>query len=117
VAPETDLERRLVEIVQSTLGFPMDGIDVDRKFFELGINSLQLVKLRSALVETCGRDIAMLEMFRHPTIRTLARHLEAPATEENGAAAIQAAGKDRAEARRSRSGEREDRRAARGSSE
>ncbi len=56
---------------------------MDDNFFDLGGHSLLLAKVRAAIAERLGREVAVLDLFRWPTIRGLARHLEgaaAPAT-------------------------------------
>jgi epothilone synthetase B len=106
--PMNDATMRLVDLVRETL--TLDRIDVHAHFFELGINSLQMVKLNAALREKWGREVPLVEMFQHPSIAALADHLENPA---RGAESTANDGKERAEARRARQDDRAARRAAR----
>jgi amino acid adenylation domain-containing protein len=71
--PTGILERRIAAIWQDVLGLPEVG--VHDNFFDLGGRSLLLVRVHARLTSTLGRPIAMLDLFRHPTIHTLATHL------------------------------------------
>jgi len=73
--PRTPDEKTLAAIWQEVLGH--DRIGVDDNFFELGGSSLLLVEIEARLREAFHRDIPIVEMFRHPTIRSLAEALEA----------------------------------------
>jgi hypothetical protein len=44
-------------------------------FFELGGNSLALVLMNVRLNETLGREVSIIDLFRHPTITLLAAHI------------------------------------------
>ncbi|MFD9882653.1 amino acid adenylation domain-containing protein [Streptomyces alboflavus] len=46
-------------------------------FYELGLTSLQLVRLRGRLEERLGRAIAPIAVFEHPTAAELTEHLTA----------------------------------------
>ncbi|HSK79266.1 MAG TPA: acyl carrier protein, partial [Thermoanaerobaculia bacterium] len=50
---------------------------VNDNFFELGGSSLLLVEIEARLRGAFHREIPIVEMFRHPTIRSLAEALEA----------------------------------------
>jgi amino acid adenylation domain-containing protein len=82
--PRTPSEKTLAAIWQDVLGH--DRIGVNDNFFELGGSSLLLVEIEERLREAFHREIPIVEMFRHPTIRSLAEALEArgrqPATAE-----------------------------------
>ncbi len=73
LAPTTELERRIAEIWQDILG--VDRIGMHDNFFELGGTSLALVLMNVRLNETLGREVAITELFRHPTITLLAAHI------------------------------------------
>ncbi|MFE0174030.1 non-ribosomal peptide synthetase, partial [Streptomyces sp. NPDC059002] len=46
-------------------------------FYELGLTSVQLMRLRGRLEERLGRGIAQTALFEHPTAEALAAHLAA----------------------------------------
>jgi len=53
-------------------------IDLDTNFFEAGFSSSNLAEI---VVDLCGQglSVSLLELYRHPTVRQLARALGAPA--------------------------------------
>jgi amino acid adenylation domain-containing protein len=75
VAPRNDLERAIGAVWREVL--QLDRIGVQESFFEVGGNSLLVARLQSRLREATGRDVPVVELFRHPTIESLARSLEA----------------------------------------
>jgi acyl-CoA synthetase (AMP-forming)/AMP-acid ligase II/aryl carrier-like protein len=70
----SELESRLQRLCETVL--PGRRIDVDDNLFEIGASSLKLIEIH----ENIGRDypglIDLIEMFDHPTIAKLAKHLE-----------------------------------------
>ncbi|HKH43628.1 MAG TPA: SDR family NAD(P)-dependent oxidoreductase [Thermoanaerobaculia bacterium] len=79
-APRSGLERRIAAIWREVLH--VDQVGLHDNFFELGGHSLLLVEVRRRLVEMAGRDLSIDDMFRHPTVSSLAvlvGGVEAPA--------------------------------------
>ncbi|MCP4657075.1 MAG: AMP-binding protein, partial [bacterium] len=72
-APEGELEEALAEIWREVLG--VGKIGLFDNFFDAGGHSLLLVQVRTKVRELLGRDVALVELFRYPTIRALADHL------------------------------------------
>jgi amino acid adenylation domain-containing protein len=60
----------------------VDRVERDDNFFDLGGHSLLLPKLhgrlRETLRESLGRDLTLVDLFRHPTVRSLASFLSPP---------------------------------------
>ncbi|WP_131705304.1 non-ribosomal peptide synthetase [Xanthomonas citri] len=52
--------------------FQQASVDVDLHFFAAGGNSLLLMRMVHAIRERLGVDVAVADVFRHPTIRRLA---------------------------------------------
>jgi acyl-CoA synthetase (AMP-forming)/AMP-acid ligase II/nucleoside-diphosphate-sugar epimerase len=69
------LEARLAEVWCGVLG--RDRVGRDENFFDLGGNSLLLVTAQSAVNTAFGTDLSVVDLFAHPTVRDLARHLSA----------------------------------------
>jgi acyl carrier protein len=69
-APHTDAERRLAAIWARVLGRTGLGIDVD--FFEAGGNSLAAIEVLAAVRREFDVNVAVLELYRTPTVRELA---------------------------------------------
>ncbi len=77
VAPRNELERAIAEVWREVL--QLERVGVHDNFFESGGSSLLIVKLHGRLLEALGREIPVMELFRHTTIDALARKLsEAP---------------------------------------
>lgn len=93
IAPETGTERLLVEVWQRVLR--LDAVSVDDSFFDLGGTSLQLVSVQKALSGRLGRHVPMVDLMRHPTIRTFAARLDAEGGAGRGAAQKEPAGRTR----------------------
>jgi acyl-coenzyme A synthetase/AMP-(fatty) acid ligase/aryl carrier-like protein len=74
VAPRNDLERAIATAWREVL--QLEEIGVQESFFEVGGSSLLLARLQSRLRETLGREVPFVELFRHPTIESLAQSLE-----------------------------------------
>ena len=74
-APRSDIEDVLAEIWRKVLD--LDRVGIDDPFFELGGHSLLLAQVRAAIKARLGREVPMVELFQHPTIRQVASHLRA----------------------------------------
>ncbi len=73
VPPSNDLEARLAELWQETLG--LDQVGVDDNFFDIGGHSLLVVRMHRRMGELSTRPVSLTDLFRFPTIRSLARAL------------------------------------------
>ena len=73
VAPTNDLEQKIAEIWQRLLNVPQVGLNDN--FFDLGGHSLLTVQAHRQLKEVVEKEISITDMFRFPTIRTLADYL------------------------------------------
>lgn len=77
-APQTDAELTIAAILQEVLR--IERVGVDDNFFDLGASSLLLAQVHERLQERLGREIHLVEVFNHPTVRALASHLEQDGT-------------------------------------
>ncbi len=75
----------------------LDAVGVETNLFDLGANSLMMVRASSRLGEALGRKVSLVEMFGYPTVRSLAAHLGG---DGDGDEAALSQSQDRAEARR-----------------
>ncbi len=73
VPPGTALERTIAEVWEEVLG--VSNVGRNSNFFDLGGHSLLLAKVHSRLQSRLGRELAMTQLFRLPTVRALAEHL------------------------------------------
>lgn len=75
-APMSETERQIVEIWSRVLDLGPDRIGLDDGFFDLGGHSLLAARVRAELEEGLGLHVPLVELFKHPTVRALARALE-----------------------------------------
>ncbi|MBL9090371.1 MAG: LLM class flavin-dependent oxidoreductase [Planctomycetaceae bacterium] len=73
VAPENEIEQKIAALWQDLLG--REQIGVDDNFFDLGGHSLLVVRMHRQLSQAVSVPVALTDLFRFPTIRTLAAHL------------------------------------------
>ncbi|MES4907736.1 MULTISPECIES: amino acid adenylation domain-containing protein [unclassified Streptomyces] len=64
------LEHSVLEAWQGI--FPNDEVGTEQNFFDLGGHSLLLVELQHRLRQTTGKDIDLLDLFQHTTVRAQA---------------------------------------------
>ncbi|MBL1110394.1 amino acid adenylation domain-containing protein [Streptomyces sp. 5-8] len=76
--PATELERDIVAIWSEVLGH--DRIGVNQNFFEIGGNSLRVVRVQTRLEELLGRPVFGAKLFEHFTVKTLAAYLAGDTT-------------------------------------
>ncbi|MFI0235788.1 amino acid adenylation domain-containing protein [Streptomyces sp. NPDC016845] len=69
------LEGELARLWCGVLG--RDRVGRDENFFDLGGNSLLLVTAQVAINKEFGCELSVVDLFAHPTVRDLARHLSA----------------------------------------
>ncbi|MFB2973192.1 amino acid adenylation domain-containing protein [Aerosakkonema sp. BLCC-F183] len=79
VSPQTELEQIIATIWQEVLR--LEKVGIYDNFFDLGGHSLLIVKVHSRLQAKLEKNISMVEMFKYPTIESLAKHLS-PQREE-----------------------------------
>lgn len=73
ITPQNQLEKTIADIWQKYLS--LNKIGIDDNFFDLGGHSLMMVKVNYDLKEILKKDISIVDMYRYPTIRTLAEAL------------------------------------------
>jgi len=71
--PKTALERSIAGVFSEALG--VEGIATDDNFFNLGANSLTLVRVVSKLAEMFPGRVELVDLFQHTTINSLALFL------------------------------------------
>lgn len=74
-APNLALEAEILAVWQGVLG--LDTIDPDASFFELGGHSVLLIQVHGQIKERFPA-LDLVDLFKYPTIRTLAAFLSGP---------------------------------------
>ena len=72
-APATELERLPADIVQDIL--QVRGVDVHTPFFEMGVNSLKMLRIQNRLQVLLRRTVPIVDLLGYPTIHQLAGRL------------------------------------------
>jgi len=85
--PTNKVERTLAAMWQELLG--LREVGVDDNFFDLGGDSLLLLRIQAGILETFDVSLSSAEMFQHTTIKSLAQRLGQPAAQPTGLGAIQ----------------------------
>jgi amino acid adenylation domain-containing protein len=80
----TRTQRVLVGIFEEVLG--VRGVRIDDDFFGIGGHSLGAVHLASRIAETCATGVSIDDIFRTPTVRSLADQLDRKAAPSRDAA-------------------------------
>ncbi|HYG63669.1 MAG TPA: amino acid adenylation domain-containing protein, partial [Thermoanaerobaculia bacterium] len=73
VAPRDAAEGEVAAIWREVLG--RERVGIHDNFFDLGGHSLLLARVHVLLRERLGREVPMVDLFRYPTVASLARHL------------------------------------------
>jgi amino acid adenylation domain-containing protein len=95
VEPRSDTERRITALWREVLG--VEQVGVRHNFFDLGGHSLLLVRLHARIQEELGTELPLVDLFNHPNIEALARHLESRSAEAAAPAPREEAARDRAQ--------------------
>jgi amino acid adenylation domain-containing protein len=102
VVPSRHTERVIATIWQEILGVQKVGIHDN--FFDLGGHSLLMIRIHGMLERQLERELAMIDLFEHPTISALAQHLsrddvEDPSSESEDRVEKRRKGKNRLQQR------------------
>jgi amino acid adenylation domain-containing protein len=73
VMPQTKAEQLVAAVWQEVL--QLEKVGIHDNFFELGGHSLLILQIHSKLSAIFGQELSMIEMFKYPTIHSLAKHL------------------------------------------
>ena len=74
VGRHSELEAAVAGIWCEVLGVPRVGFEDN--FFDLGGHSLLLPRIQARLRERLGREVSLVDLLTHTSVRALARHLE-----------------------------------------
>jgi natural product biosynthesis luciferase-like monooxygenase protein len=75
VAPRGGVERAVTAVFEDLLG--ASGVGIDDNFFDIGANSLMMVKASVRLREALGRKVSLVQLFQFPSVRALSAALGA----------------------------------------
>ncbi|KAJ5885892.1 hypothetical protein N7504_011728 [Penicillium tannophilum] len=78
VHPANTLEQNLLDLFIESLGLPEQEFDVQSSLFDMGITSVELIKLKKKIEEklNIAQEIPIITLMTNPTVRDLASALE-----------------------------------------
>jgi len=71
--PKSRLELAILAIWREVLGLPRIGSNDN--FFDIGGHSMAIIEVQSRLMNVLNREVPVVDLFRFPTIQSLAQHL------------------------------------------
>lgn len=71
VAPRNETEERIASVWSGILAIPISKIGIDDNFFDLGGNSLSIIRMRKALNQALSVNVSIPILFEYPNIRLL----------------------------------------------
>ena len=74
-APANETESRIAQVWEEILS--VGRISRNSNFFDLGADSLSIMRARNRLEQAVGKEFAIVDIFRNPTVRLLAQFLGA----------------------------------------
>jgi amino acid adenylation domain-containing protein len=99
VAPRDTVEEAVAAVWAEVLGLETERVGVHDGFFDLGGNSLLLMRVHAALARAFPGRLSMVELFRHATVEETARALAAEPAPAAAAAEQLDGSRDRGAAR------------------
>jgi acyl carrier protein len=91
--PRNELERQIAAAWMEAL--KIDKVGVDQNFFDLGGHSMLLAQVHLRLQTSLGRELALVDFFKYPTVSSLAQFISHEAREETSAVEIDARTEER----------------------
>ena len=82
VAPETRKEKVIIEIIAAQLGKEASTISILDNFFDLGANSIKIVKILNEINKQLEVDLRVVSLFENPNVDELIQYLDAVESEE-----------------------------------
>ena len=70
-APRNITESKLVELIASILNKPITEIGIEDNFFDIGANSLTLIKIIGGINKLFNKALKVVTLFQYPTIKSL----------------------------------------------
>jgi thioesterase domain-containing protein len=75
-APRNQTERKLVNIWAKVLGLDNRKLGINDNFFDLGGNSLTILKVKNKIKEVLEHDVLLSTLFLYPTVKELAANIK-----------------------------------------
>ncbi|MCL9807486.1 amino acid adenylation domain-containing protein [Flavobacterium amniphilum] len=76
VAPVNDLEEQILAIINEMTPVNQGRVGVTDNFFEIGLNSLSIVKVTNIIKKDLGIEVKLLDLFQFPNVKMLVENLQ-----------------------------------------
>ncbi len=73
VTPQTEVEQNIAAVWQEVLN--LEKLGIHDNFFDLGAHSIHMGQVNGKLRDLFNKDLSIIEMFKYPTINSLAKYL------------------------------------------
>ncbi|WP_048508969.1 non-ribosomal peptide synthetase, partial [Chryseobacterium angstadtii] len=75
-APETEIEHLLMDCLSRLLNYDSKEVSIHDNFFDMGLNSLSLIRFSQLLRKDAGLEIEIAKFFSYPTISELSKFIQ-----------------------------------------
>lgn len=82
VAPETEKEKLITGIIAEVLGKEAGRVSLQDNFFDLGANSIKIVKILNEINKQLGLDIKVVSLFENPNVEEFLQYLNVVDSQE-----------------------------------
>lgn len=82
LAPRDEQEEQIVEILALQLARDSSKISIYDNFFDMGINSLKMMKILSRINEALGVELKVVTLFEYPNVYELTQYFQSVNKEE-----------------------------------
>lgn len=76
VAPENEIEQKIIEIIALHLRKDSTKIGVEDNFFDLGADSLKIINILSDINKSLDIDLKVLALFENPNVKELVKSFD-----------------------------------------
>uniref|UniRef100_UPI001E3A6AF5 phosphopantetheine-binding protein n=1 Tax=Chryseobacterium sp. LAM-KRS1 TaxID=2715754 RepID=UPI001E3A6AF5 len=76
VAPSTEIEYLLMDALSQLLNYDIKEVSIHDNFFDMGLNSLSMIRFAQLLRKEAGLEIEIAKFFSYPTISELSRFIQ-----------------------------------------
>ncbi|MCK5633197.1 non-ribosomal peptide synthetase, partial [bacterium] len=74
IEPENKLQQKIADIWKEVLG--IEKVSVKDNFFDIGGNSINIIKIHSKLKKVENTDVAIVDLFRFPSVQLISEYIE-----------------------------------------
>lgn len=92
---DSSMEKIVSDIWKNILG--LDHIDINQNFFDIGGHSLKMAQVQTQLNLALKRDVSLVDLFQHTSVKTLAKYLDDLSESSSNQRSVEAAGKQKSQ--------------------